>query len=131
VPKTLMPAISMIIIQFRNRRTGMRRTFQVAEILPDASPNVLMQYDPKKDVLVSKAKSKSLYRTLEMFTGNSPAEIKRDLSEKELVLKYLVKQQVKDINNVGRLMAEYYTNKDSIMKFIKQNKPFRAGSGAD
>ncbi|MBW2964803.1 Flp pilus assembly complex ATPase component TadA, partial [Candidatus Woesearchaeota archaeon] len=76
VPKTLMPAISMIIIQFRNRRTGMRRTFQVAEILPDASPNVLMQYDPKKDVLVSRGKSRSLYRTLEMFTGNSPAEIK-------------------------------------------------------
>ncbi len=124
VPKTLMPAISMIIIQFRNRRTGMRRTFQVAEILPDSSPNVLLQYDPKKDIMGRKNKSKSLYRTLELFTGNTPKEIGQDISEKELVLKYLVKQGIKSVDDVGAVMAEYYTNKDNVMKFVKSNRPF-------
>ncbi|NQU79178.1 CpaF family protein [Candidatus Woesearchaeota archaeon] len=125
VPKTLMPAISMIIIQFRNRRTGMRRTFQVAEILPDSSANVLQQYDPRKDILVDKGKSKSLFATLEMFTGTTPKEIKLDISEKELVLKYLVKQQVKKINDVGKVVAEYYTNKKALMQMVKSNKPFQ------
>jgi flagellar protein FlaI len=124
VPKTLMPAISMIIIQFRNRRTGLRRTFQVAEILPDASANVLMQYDPKRDIMSQRGKSKSLYKTLEMFTGNSPREINLDIAEKEEVLKYLVKQQIKNINDVGSLVAEYYTNKDNLMRFVNSNKPF-------
>ncbi|MFC1741320.1 type II/IV secretion system ATPase subunit [Nanoarchaeota archaeon] len=131
VPKTLMPAISMIIIQFRNRRTGMRRTFQVAEILPDSTANVLMQYDPKKDILGNKNKSKSLFQTLELFTGNTPNEIKKDIAEKELVLKYLVKNQIKDINDVGRLMAEYYTNKDNIMKYVRSNKHFFKKGNAD
>ncbi len=128
VPKTMMPAISMIIIQFRNRRTGMRRTFQVAEILPDASPNVLLQYDPKRDVLTKKNKSRSLYSTLQLFTGSTPNEINRELAEKELVLKYCVKQQVKSINAVGSLMAEYYTNKDSLMKSVRANKKFLSSS---
>jgi flagellar protein FlaI len=122
VPKTLMPAISMIIIQFRNRRTGLRRTFQVAEILPDSTHNVLMQYDPKRDILTKRAKSHSLYNTLQMFTGNTPKEISRDINEKEIVLKYLVKQKIKNIDDVGSVMAEYYTNKDNIMKYVRSNK---------
>ncbi|MBW2972435.1 type II/IV secretion system ATPase subunit [Candidatus Woesearchaeota archaeon] len=127
VPKTLMPAISMIIIQFRNRRTGLRRTFQIAEILPDSTHNLLLQYDPKRDIMTKKNKSKSLYQTLELFTGNTPKEINKEIAEKENVLKYLVKQQVKNINDVGRLMAEYYTNKDLIMKCVHANKPFFTG----
>jgi flagellar protein FlaI len=124
VPKTLMPAISMIIIQFRNRRTGMRRTFQIAEITPESDANILMQYDPKRDILTNRGKSRSLYNTLEMFTGYTPKEINREIGEKELVLKYLVKQQIKDINSVGRLMAEYYTNKENVMGYVKSNRPF-------
>jgi len=124
VPKTMMPAISMIIIQFRNRRTGLRRTFQIAEILPDSTANVLQQYDPKKDILSSRGKSLSLYKTLEMFTGNTPQEINRDILEKETVLKYLVKQQIKNVNDVGGVMAEYYTNHDNLMGYVRANKPF-------
>ncbi|MFH1063871.1 MAG: ATPase, T2SS/T4P/T4SS family [Candidatus Woesearchaeota archaeon] len=124
VPKTMMPAISMIIIQFRNRRTGMRRTFQVAEILPDASPNVLMQYDPKRDVLTKKNKSRALYSTLQLFTGSTPNEINKELLEKETVLKYLVKNQIKSIDEVGQFMAEYYINKDELMKYVYANKRF-------
>jgi len=126
VPKTLMPAISMIIIQFRNRRTGLRRTFQIAEILPDASANVLMQYDPKRDIMSQRGKSKSLFKTLEMFTGNTPKEINHDIAEKERVLNYLVKQQIRNINEVGSVMAEYYTNKDNLMRYVGSNKPFFA-----
>jgi len=124
VPRSLMPAISMIIIQFRNRRTGMRRTFQIAEIQPDANANVLLQYDPKRDVMTQRNKSHSLYNTLEMFTGSTPKEINAEISEKQQVLKYLVSQQVKNINDVGRLMAQYYTEKDELMKFVRTNKPF-------
>ncbi|MBR9703188.1 CpaF family protein, partial [Candidatus Woesearchaeota archaeon] len=64
VPPIMLPAISLIIVQFRNRRTGGRRTFQIAEILPDSTPNVILQYDPKKDKLVTKNKSKAFMDTL-------------------------------------------------------------------
>ncbi|MEM3373724.1 MAG: type II/IV secretion system ATPase subunit [Candidatus Woesearchaeota archaeon] len=124
VPKTMLPAISLIIVQFRNRRTGTRRTFQIAEILPDASANVILQYNPKEDKLVQVNKSKALFETLKLFTGFSDSEIKKDLKEKEAVLDYLIKQNIDTVDGVGRIMAEYYTNKDNLMKYVKSNKRF-------
>jgi flagellar protein FlaI len=122
VPRTMLPAISMIIMQFRNRRTGKRRTFQIAEILPDATANILMQYDSKKDTLVDVGKSKSLMNTLKLFTGFTDSDIKKDLAEKEKVLKYLVKNEIDTVDGVGRVMAEYYTNKKKLMQWVAQNK---------
>ncbi len=122
VPQTMLPAISMIIMQFRNRRTGNRRTFQLAEIQSDGKPNVLQQYDPKKDVLVNKNKSKSLYDTLELYTGMTPHEISKDLAEKQRILKYLVDLQVTSVDDVGRVMAEYYTNPQTLHRYVAQKK---------
>lgn len=125
VPKIMLPAISLIILQYRNRRTGKRRTFQIAEILPDASANVLMQYNPKVDKLVRVNKSRALMQTLTLYTGFTELEIKKDLFEKQKVLEYLIKQNINSVDDVGRVMAEYYTNKDKLMSFIKSNKPIR------
>ena len=124
VPEIMLPAISLIIMQFRNRRTGNRRTFQIAEILPDSTAHILMQYNSKLDKLVHANKSKALMTTLKLFTGFTDSEIKKDLLEKQSVLKYLVKQEIATVDGVGRVMAEYYTNKQNLMKFIRQNKKF-------
>ena len=122
VPKTMMPAISMLIVQFRNRRTGVRRTFQIAEVLPDSSVNILHQYNPKQDLLEKKEKSKSLFAHLEMFTGSTPKEIGKEIEEKANVLKYLVKNKIKNVDAVGRIIAEYYINKNGLLKAVSQNK---------
>jgi len=124
VPKSMLPAISLIIVQFRNRRTGIRRTFQIAEILPDATAHVIMQYDPKLDKLKKVAESKSLMKNLLLFTGYSRSEIQKKLKAKEEVLNYLVRHNIDSVDGVGRVMAEYYTNYDNLMKYVKQNKRF-------
>jgi archaeal flagellar protein FlaI len=124
VPKSMLPAISLIIVQFRNRRTGTRRTFQVAEIMPDATSNTLMQYDAKHDILKSTAKSKVLMKTLELYTGNTQNELRKILKVKEDILKYMIKQNVETVDGVGQIMAEYYTNYDNLMKYVRTNKPF-------
>lgn len=122
VPKIMIPAISLIIIQFRNRRTGQRRTFQIAEILPDSTPNLLMQYDSKQDKLIKVNKSKSLIASIKLFTGFSDNDIKKDLLEKQKVLSYLVKNNIDTVDGVGQIMAEYYTKKEILMKRIKLQK---------
>jgi len=122
VPKTMLPAISLLITQFRNRRTGMRRTFQIAEVLPDGSVNVLKQYDAKKDVLKDANPSKSLIATLQLYTGMSKSDIDKDLKEKSVVLKYLIDKDINTVDGVGRVMAEYYTAKDDLMTAIKHGR---------
>ena len=122
IPKTMLPAISMIVVQYRNRRTGVRKTFQIAEILPDAEPNVLIQLDIRKGVLNKVANSKALLSTIELFTGFTRNELSSSLSEKEEVLKWLVKNNINTVDTVGRVMAEYYTNNDNLMNYVKRNK---------
>ncbi|MBI2653439.1 type II/IV secretion system ATPase subunit [Candidatus Woesearchaeota archaeon] len=124
IPKTMLPAISMIVVQYRNRRTGERKTFQISEILPDSEPNVLIQLDIRKRVLKKVSDSKALMNTLELFTGFTRKEISISLKEKELILKWLVKQNINTVDTVGRVMAEYYTNKDNLMGYARKNKPF-------
>jgi hypothetical protein len=116
----------MIIMQFRNRRTGARRTFQIAEMLPDGTPNVLQQYDTKKDILTTQNKSKSLNETLTLFTGMTPREIQKDLVEKERILKYLIDTKIDSVDGVGRVMAEYYTDPDNLRKHVAARKPLQA-----
>lgn len=124
VPKLMLPAISLILIQFRNRRTDTRRTFQLAEILPESKPNVLMQYDPKQDILKKLNPSSSLFNTLSLFTGFTRKEIDDDLKQKTAILQYMIKNDVMDIDTVGRIMAEYYTDKENLLKFVRAGKKF-------
>ncbi len=124
VPEILVPAISLIIVQFRNRRTGTRRTFQVAEVLADAKVNVLMQYNAKQDKLVKLFPSMNLYKNLSLYTGYSVKEIDSHIKDKEQILRYLVNQNIENVDAVGRIMAEYYTDRENLMEYVKNNKPF-------
>jgi len=125
IPKTMLPAISMVIVQYRNRRTGIRRTFQISEILPNSEPNVIMQLDLKTGKLNTISRSKVLMSTIEMFTGLSEKHLSKSLKEKAAILKWLVKQKIDSINSVGKVIAEYYTNKDNLMTSVMKNKAFK------
>jgi len=122
IPRTLLPAISLVVIQFRNRRTGMRRTFQLAEILPDVTFNVLQQYNPKKDILEPRNESEMFFETLRDYTGFSEKEIIKDIKEKTEILHYLVEHDVTSVEFVGRIIAQYYTEKDELLKSIRKGK---------
>lgn len=134
VPRIMLPAISLIVVQSRNRRSGKRRTFQIGEITDSGEINVLMQYDPKKDVLIpetnsidyfiTKKKSVSFFENLKLFTGLSESELKVDNQEKVKILGYLLKHNIDDVDAVGRIIAEYYTDKDNLMKFVNSDKLF-------
>jgi len=63
-----------------------------------------------------------LISTIELFTGFTRSELTKSLNEKEAVLKWLVKNDINTVDTVGRVMAEYYTNKDNLMGYVKRNK---------
>lgn len=44
------------------------------------------------------------------------------MHEKERVLKWIVKQNINAVDSVGKVMAEYYTDAENLMKFVKKNK---------
>jgi len=118
IPKHMLPAVSMLLVQHRNRRTGLRRVFQLAEIMPDSSANILMQLDIQKDEMVDKNESKSYIKTLELFTGITREELQQHLEEKEKVLNWMVEQKIDTVDDVGKVIAEYYLDKEALLERI-------------
>jgi len=109
IPKLMLPALSMIVVMNRNRRTGLRRILQMAEITKTGDSRVLSQLDIAKDSLKKVQESEAIMNTLNLYTGMSDDEISRDLKEKEQALKWIVKKDITDVHKIGLLMAKYYT----------------------
>ena len=120
IPKSSLPAISMMIIMYRNRRTGLRRIFQVSEVKKDSTAKVLMQYDLKQDKMVTINKSERLMPELQLQTGFSPQEINQDLREKSIILSWLAKKNIDGVDEIGKVVATYYTDKNKLFEVIKK-----------
>lgn len=111
VPRTVLSSLSAILVQNRNRRTGLRRTLQFAEIMPNGDAKVMIQLDVAKDKLVQMGVPERLLETLNLYTGLNRDEIGKDLQEKSRVLKWLVSHKINDVHDIGLIMAKYYTGK--------------------
>ena len=83
---------------------------------------MLIQLDIRKGILKKVANSKVLLSTIELFTGFTRSELNSSLNEKEAILKWIVKNDINTVDTVGRIMAEYYTNKDNLMDYVRKNK---------
>ena len=114
IPKMMLPAVSLILVQSRNRRTGIRKTFQLAEVTEEGDARVLYQYNPNKDIFSQTNQWGRLMETLNLFTGMSEQEIKKDLEDKKHLLEQLVKNNVIDIDKLGMFFAKYYSGRLAI-----------------
>jgi len=111
IPKLMLNALSLIVVQHRDRRIGRRRTLQIAEILPNGDTNVLLQLDAQKDKLNQINESQVLMETINLYTGLTPDEIRKDINEKINILKWLVKNNITNIHQIGLIFAKYYIKK--------------------
>lgn len=117
--KILLSSLGLVVVQNRNRRTGERRTFQIAEISDEGDAKLLMQYDAKNKKMLNVNTPKKLFETLNVFTGMTQDDVYKDLEEKILVLKWIIKNQIKSVNEIGLIMSDYYTEKESLLKKVK------------
>ncbi len=124
LPKQLLSSVGLIVVQHRNRRTGKRRTFQIAELDNMGNPKIIMQHDNLKDVMNQVARPERLIKTLNMYSGLSPAQIYEEIKEKALLLKWLVKKNITDINTIGLIMSDYYTEKERLLSIVRQGKDY-------
>jgi len=111
IPKPMISSIALFLVQNRNRRTGSRRTIQIAELLDSGDANVLFQYDPKDDVLKPKNESVTFLEKINLYTGMTKKDFDEDISKKVKLLKWLVKNNYREVDQIGLIMAKYYMNK--------------------
>ncbi|MBN2459782.1 Flp pilus assembly complex ATPase component TadA [Candidatus Woesearchaeota archaeon] len=108
IPKPMIASLSLIVIQNRNRRTGKRRTLQLAEVTPSGDVKVIMKLNMVKDILEDAAKSDTVIDRLKLYTGMSEEDISKDLTEKARILRWMVKKNILNVNQIGVVIAKYY-----------------------
>ena len=110
VPKQILSALSLVVVQHINRRTGRRRTLQIAEVLPNGDARVLMQLNPIRGVLEIVNEPLAILETLNLYTGLSKTEVYADMQAKIKILKWMTSKNIADVNKIGLLMSKYYRN---------------------
>ena len=111
IPKMMLPVVPLILVMVRNRRTGKRRVLQIAEVMETGDPRTLFQLDAQKDVVVKVRNSTRLFEILKMYSGLTPPQIAVDLANKIKLLKWMVKNNITDVNKLGLTIAKYYTGR--------------------
>lgn len=111
IPKQMLSSISLFLVQSRNRRTGARRTIQIAEVLESGDANILYQHNPKTDIIEKKNKSVSFLEKINLYTGMTQEDVDADIAKKVKILKWMVANNHREINQIGLIMAKYYMGK--------------------
>ena len=128
IPDVMMEALHLIVVQHRDRRRGIRRTYQVAELLPvgesgsQTTTKLNILYRMRSDgVVVAHDPSVRVFDTLRMHTGMTDKEMLADIEEKMYVLEWMLKKNIDDVNVVGKTIAQYYFDKDNFIKKMKKS----------
>jgi flagellar protein FlaI len=119
----MLGALHLIIVQYRQRRTGIRRTFEIAEVVPEEKGvglNVIYKWDARDDALRRVTESVRVVNELSMHTGLSAKEIEQDLNDKKRILEYMVAKKVFQVNDVGRIIGWYYRNPERLDSFVSK-----------
>ncbi|MCH8209689.1 MAG: Flp pilus assembly complex ATPase component TadA [Nitrospinae bacterium] len=108
LPKQILSALSLIVVQHINRRNGRRRTLQIGEVTHSGDARPIMQLNVIKDTLEKINEPTTIYGTLNLYIGLSKEDILKDIDEKIDILKWMVKNNITDINKIGLIMSKYY-----------------------
>ncbi|MFH1636818.1 MAG: ATPase, T2SS/T4P/T4SS family [Candidatus Woesearchaeota archaeon] len=125
-PANLLGAVDLNVVMFRDRRRGIRRVLQIGEFLLAedsgriyAKPNILYRWNPASDETVPHASSMKFFEKLSSHTGMSQSEINKNLEDKRAILAWLIKNNIRDIENVGKIIKEYYLDPEFIVETAK------------
>lgn len=129
IPSIELQSLHLIVVQHRDRKTGKRRTYEISEVLTTKTKTVPLNkvylWHPKTDKFEKLSDSIRVFEELNMYTGMTPKDIEKDLKEKVIILDWMLKKGVRDINSVGAVVNAYYTNPKKTLSLIKAKSPPR------
>ena len=130
VPPSMVEAIHLNIVMYRDRTRGVRRVFQVSEVIPgetvggDVSlkANVLYKWKPRKDNIVRASEDIRLFQELSIHTGLSKPEMLEDIEKKKQIINWVVKNGVRTIEDMGKIMRAYYLDAEDVYAVVEKNQ---------
>ena len=121
IPKVTLNALDLVVVQHRDRRTGRRRTLQIAEVDDNGEERVILQYYPREDKHEFKQAPIKLLKKLDELFGISEKEFFELLKQRATILDYLAKENIESIEDIGRVINSYYKNPEDVFSTIQRN----------
>jgi len=120
IPTVMMESLHLIVTMYRDRRSGRRRMFELGEIVPgregeEIKANTLYKWDSGKDKIAPVHPSKRVMDAIKIYTNMSDSEIKKNLAERREILNWLVKEDINDVDAVGKIIAQYYDDPKAVV----------------
>jgi flagellar protein FlaI len=124
VPANLLNAVNLNVVMFRDRRRGIRRVLQVGEFNAredGASANIIYRWVPESDTIIRHGESSRFFEDISRNTGMTMTEIDKNLDEKKKILSWLIKNKLRRLSSIGKIMDFYYSDSAALMKEIRAN----------
>jgi flagellar protein FlaI len=125
IPTSMLSSLQLIVVMHRDRRKEIRRVFQISEIFAGGSEGVEMEVNnvfswfPSRDKIMNVGKSMRAMDDIKLYTGMSDKDIQKNLDGKKKILEWLARKNINNVNDVGKIVSEYYIDPDAVLKRIK------------
>lgn len=126
VPEVMIPALDAVVMQKRlhHQMEGQtRRITEIAEVtgFEDGQPQLsrIYEWNPKEDEIESTGVPSTIKKNIADFAGVSGKEIEREIKRRATVLEWMREENIRDIYEVGRIVEEYYRDKDSLLNKVE------------
>jgi len=128
IPPMQIELIDLIVTQYRDRKTNKRRTYEIAEIEQTSTGqglqiNTIYKWVPRTDSWEQLNKPTKLLTLLNMHTGLTEEEVYKELEERKVVLEWLKRNNVTDVDLIGFIVKLFYSNPEKVKSLAKENAP--------
>ena len=125
IPASEVHAINLLVVQHRDRKLNIRRTMEISEVVPghggEPDINIIYHWRARKDVFEQIRAPRKYVEELNLHTGLTQTEMEEDLTSKAKILKYMVKRNISQLDQVGATMKLYYSDPDYVLKAAEKN----------
>jgi flagellar protein FlaI len=124
IPPVMMESLQLVVSMYRDRRANVRRMYELGELVPSEKEgvreNLLYRWRPYKDEIAVSEKSVRLMDSIQMHSNLDEDAIKEDLAGKKDILNWFVKNNVNNIDDVGKTIMAYYDDPDAVLKMVRK-----------
>ena len=125
VPKIMIQAIDFIIMQNRIYTPlgiSYRRISEVAEVVGieegTVQLNKIFQWNPERDMIENVSVASNTLQQLSELSGKSINDLYKEIENRKLVLNHMVKQNIRSIHDVSKVLELYYKDPQKVLKQI-------------
>lgn|GEM_PF-96689 len=126
IPLMQIELIDLIVVQYRDRKTNRRRTFEISEIEQTSTGqglqiNTVYKWAPRSDTWERLNKPTKLITLLNMHTGMTEEDLFTEIEDRKQILDWMKRAGIDDLDRIGFIVKLFYSNPERVKKLGQKN----------